>query len=240
MDAHGDGEVARPLLLDETPATARAAPWVCAAVAHLALVLALWTFGAAPNPRDITVPPPQALNVTLVERKPPPEPEAASFQPRSTETAPAEPQAGETPPRFDVPVSVAPPSAAPGVADLEVLTAPNGAAVVDALPDPLRQALTATQRCRLGAVVAEADEADCPMTERFAQAEALGLGARTFLDAALAPRVGEGGPPELQLGPVTASISMETFEGLSGPEPVIMIRFRMTLPRPDVDHAAPV
>jgi hypothetical protein len=150
--------------------------------------------------------------VALVERPAPEAPRAATPSAPAAEQPAAEQtpeQASGAPPSAPTSfaVQVGPTDSAPS-RELDVLSAPNSTAIMQALPDSVRAAIEGALRCRVGAQV-EGQQAGCPpSSERsYAQADAAGLGPRAFLDTAgLAPYEGFN---VVEVGPVAMVFTME-------------------------------
>ncbi len=177
------------------------------------------------------------MTVTLVEQ--PARPSAPAATPDDASAAePAAPPTVE-PTVFEVELAAA---AGTPLAIPDFLRLDDPLASLGAPSDALRKALERGMRCRSASEnTLKGAPADCPSTSETyaAMADLRGLTSDLFLDAALAPREG---PPELWIGPVASTISLESTETLSGSEPAIMLRSRMTLPPrgPGPNHAPPV
>lgn len=232
MDSPSGGGVSRPFLFfADAPSRTPKAPLAVAVAIHIAVAAGIFALGAA-TLRTATEPPaPDVITVTLVTAQPAQPAAAAAIAPDDA----AEPLEPPAPTEFEIDLASAMP--APLVLP-DILRLEDPLASLGAPSDAVREALAASVRCQ---AAIDDPQDDCPTTsdEYVALAELHGMKPSLFLDGALAPREG---PPALWTGPVATTLSMETYEGLSGPVPVIMLRSRMTLPPRGrgADYAAPV
>ena len=200
MDAHTAGDaqdpfqralLLRPDALPQEPLAGRrwadAVPVAAATAAHVGLAaIVFYATMTLATPSS----PPSALNVTLIE---PPAP-----QTRPEPQAEPQPEPDEPAPRFDIAVDVASGAVTFSGDSFDVLTAPESAETIGALPEAVRLALTNGVRCLSDARFADENIDGCPPApDRLAQAEAAGLSAESYLDASLAPT---GMVAEIEIG----------------------------------------
>jgi hypothetical protein len=233
LDAPSD-DVDRPFLLDAEAQARPAAPLAGALALHIAAGLALVGIESASAPPAPVAPPIDAMVVTLVE---PTQSEQAPFVESTAEATAAQAAATLSAPA-DFNVHVDTPSASPSpLAPLDYLRMEDSTATLGAPSEAVREALAQSLRCQ-GSFAD--DDAECrPASEYAAMADLRGVTVSLFLDGMLAP---QEGPPELWIGPVASTLSLESVDSLSGSEPAIMLRSRMTLPprREGPDYSAPV